>query len=173
MDLTLYPYALHQETHMMNFLMDKGNASSSLERFFNTSITPKIKKNNAFGCPFFALHIRLVGGRVGVPKWEPRARLGINLGPSPRHAGSVSLEINLHTAMVSPKSHLVYYDLFKTVRPTSVNPPVCSNWQALTGLRKHEQTVIYPKIIPPKRLKRPEAIIIWDAPPPSSEERGK
>ena len=85
-DLELWPYALRQETHPRNCLLDKEDASSILERFFKTSVAPKIKENHEFGCPVFALQSRLTGVRGGVTKWEPRAWMGINLGPSPRHA---------------------------------------------------------------------------------------
>ena len=104
-----------------------------------------------------------------MPNWEPRARLGINLGPSPRHAVSVSLLLNLQISMVSPQFHISYDNFFKTVRPTSRNPPVYSPWKALTSLQKLEQPARDPKITPPKRVECPEAIIIRDDPDPPSE----
>ena len=113
----------------------------------------------------------MAGVRGGVPKWEPRARLGIKLGPSPRHAGSVSLILNLQTMMVYLHYHLSYDDFFETVRPTVVNPPIYSHWQALKGLSKYEHLARHPKSTPPKRVEYPEAIIVPDAPIPPSEER--
>ena len=107
-DLVLWTYALRQVTHLSNYLLDKEDASSPLERFSVTSVAPNLKYNHAFGCSVFALHIRMVGGRGGLPKWEPRSPLGINLGPSQMHVGSVSLVLNLQTAMVSPQFHLSY-----------------------------------------------------------------
>ena len=80
-DLTLGPYSLHQATHLRNCLKYKEDASLPLERFSKNSVAPKIKENHAFGFPLFALQSRLAGGRGGVPKWEPRARLGIKLVP--------------------------------------------------------------------------------------------
>ena len=164
MELALWPYALHQATHLRNCLPDKEDASSPLERFSKTSVTPKLKENHAFGCPVFSLQSRLAGGRGGVTKWKPWAQLGINLGPSPRHVGSVPLLLNLQTLMVSPHFHLSYDDFFETVCPTAGNTPLYSNFQALTGLHKHENPVRDPKSTPPNRVERPEAIIIWDAP---------
>ena len=51
----------------------------------------------------------------GVPKWEPRSRLGIYVGHSPAHAGSVALVLNPKTGLVSPQYHVVYDDQFSTV----------------------------------------------------------
>ena len=92
--------------------------------------------------------------------------MGINLDPSPRHAGSVSLVLNLHTSMMSPQFHLSYNDFFDMVRPTAGNPPVYSHWQALTGLQKYEQPVRDTNSTPPKRVEHPKAIIVRDAPAP-------
>ncbi len=44
-------------------------------------------------------------------KWIDRTRIGINLGPSPRHASSVALILNLKTGLVSPQFHCQYDDL--------------------------------------------------------------
>ncbi|KAL7463024.1 hypothetical protein ACHAXS_005996 [Conticribra weissflogii] len=51
----------------------------------------------------------------GAPKWEPRARLGIYVGRSPNHAGSVALVLNPKTGLVSPQYHVVFDDDFTTV----------------------------------------------------------
>ena len=75
--------------------------------------------------------------------------------------------------MLSPQLHLSYDDLFDTICPTAGNSPVYSHWQALTGLRKYEQPVRETKSTPPKRVYRPEAIIIRDSLALPSEERGK
>jgi hypothetical protein len=54
-------------------------------------------------------------GVGGAPKWEPRSRLGIYVGHSPLHAGSVALVLNPRTGHVSPQFHVVYDDHFTTV----------------------------------------------------------
>ena len=43
---------------------------------------------------------RLQSNLKGVPKWEPRSRLGIYVGHSPAHVGSVGLVLNLKTGLV-------------------------------------------------------------------------
>ena len=54
-------------------------------------------------------------GGGGPPKWDPLARLGIYLGHSPSHAGSVELVMNHKSGLVSPQFHLVFDDNFETV----------------------------------------------------------
>ena len=73
--------------------------------------------------------------------------------------------------MVSPKFHLSYDDLFETVLPTAGNPPTYSNWQVLTGLRKHEQNVRETKDTASQRAERPEAVITRDTPNPKNMDR--
>ena len=58
---------------------------------------------HTFGCPVYILDARLQSvSVVGPPKWDPRARLGIYIGHSPSHAGSVALVMNMKTGLVSP-----------------------------------------------------------------------
>ena len=75
---------------------------------------------------------RLQSGIAGPPKWEPRSRLGIYVGHSPSHAGSVALVLNPRTGHVSPQYHVVFDDLFTTVAcmKKSEVPP---NWGELVS----------------------------------------
>ena len=54
-------------------------------------------------------------GGPGPPKWEPRSQIGIYLGHSPFHAGSVTLVFNPLTGQVSPQYHVVFDNDFSTV----------------------------------------------------------
>ena len=45
--------------------------------------------------------LQSVGGG-GPPKWDPQACLGVYLGHSPSHAGSVALVMNPKTGLVYP-----------------------------------------------------------------------
>ena len=66
----------------------------------------------------------------GLPRWDPRSDVGVYLGHSPEHAGSVALVLNLATGHVSPKYHLIFDDDFSTVPylRTKEEPP---NWEHL------------------------------------------
>ncbi|KAL7447818.1 hypothetical protein ACHAXS_000095, partial [Conticribra weissflogii] len=73
-------------------------------------------------------HVNLDGKTPeGVPKWEPRARLGIYVGCSPNHAGNVALVLNPKTGLVSPQFHVVFDDEFTTV-PHLRKGTVPPNW---------------------------------------------
>ena len=133
-ELSLWPYALRSANHLRNTLPDDEDGSSPLERFARSEVAPKLKENHTFGCPVYALQNRLQAGNR-IPKWNPRARIGLNLGPSPRHASSVSLVLNLQTGLVSPQYHVTYDDFFETVRPSARNEPTISSWQSLAGFR--------------------------------------
>jgi hypothetical protein len=91
-----------------------------LERFCQTDIRPKLWHNHTFGCPVYALKDQLQGGKAK-PKWNKRAWLRINLGPSPRHASSVNLVLKLATGLFSPQFHVQFDDFFETVRPSAGN----------------------------------------------------
>ena len=51
------------------------------------------------------LNEKAQGGKA--PKWQPRSRVGIYLGHSPTHAGSVAMVLNPNTLHVSPQYHVV------------------------------------------------------------------
>ena len=75
-----------------------------------------VKTFHTLFCPVYVLDSRLQNaGGAGPPKWEPRARMGVYLGHSPFHAGSVALVWNPTTGRVSPQYHVVFDDDFTTV----------------------------------------------------------
>ncbi len=86
-----------------------------------------------FACPVFALQNALASGKL-LPRWSPRARLGVNVGPSPTHARNVYLVLNLMTGCVSPQYHCRFDDFFEMARHgrPDVSNTIC--WQQLAGL---------------------------------------
>ena len=74
-----------------------------------------VKDFHTWGCPVFVLDGRLQSNPKGVPKWEPRSRVGIYMGHSPSHAGSVALVLNPTSGHISPQFHVVFDDTFGTV----------------------------------------------------------
>ena len=137
-EINLWPYAIRNANDIRNTLPDKDDGSSPLERFCGANVSPKLRHNHTFGCPVYALDNRLqASGRI--PKWNKRARLGINLGTSPRHASSVTLVLNMDTGLVSPQFHLQYDDFFETVRPSAGNEPTFSQWQYISGIKNRRQ----------------------------------
>ena len=100
---------------------------SPIELFSHSKVRPNLEHFHPFGCPVYVLDERLQGGNK-LPRWEPRARVGIHLGRSPHHAASVGLILNTETGHVSPQYHCVYDDLFETPKLEVTN---VSKWQEL------------------------------------------
>ena len=62
----------------------------------------------------------------------------MNLFPSPRHAGSVSLILSLQTAIVLPQFHINHDDLFETVLPIAIKPTTISYCKLLSGFKRYK-----------------------------------
>lgn len=69
-------------------------------------------------------------GSIGPPKWDPRSWVGVYLGHSPFHAGSVALVFGIKTGRVSPQYHVVFDSDFTTV-PFMEQGEEPSNWADL------------------------------------------
>jgi hypothetical protein len=68
-----------------------------------------IKNFHTLFCPIYVLDHRLQSAGVpDPPKWEPRSRIGVYLGHSPFHAGSVALVFNPKTVRVCPQYHIIF-----------------------------------------------------------------
>ena len=124
----LWPFALKAFEDRRNHwrLDDKGR--SPIQKFSNVYSTPDIKNWYTFGCPVFVLEEKAANGVI--PKWNPRSRVGIYLGHSPCHAGSVALVLNPKTLHVSPQYHVVFDDNFTTV-PYMKNGEIPPHWSDL------------------------------------------
>ena len=131
--LALWPYALRYATYLHNTLPVLDDGTSRLEMFSSIRVGMKLGHMHTFGCPVFALQNELSSGKT-IPHWSPRARLGINLGPSPSHARNVYLILNLHTGCVSPQFHCRFDDFYETVKHGGPDVSVPSIWQQLAGL---------------------------------------
>ena len=125
----LWPFALVASSDRMNNLHVDMNGKTPEMKFSDTiGSTTRLSNFHTFGFPIYILDARLqsVGGG-GPPKWDPQARLGIYIGHSPSHAGSVALFIDPKSGLVSPQSHLVFGDNFETV-PHLWAGTVLENW---------------------------------------------
>jgi hypothetical protein len=126
----LWPFAWkHFERQYNNFHLDE-DGRSPLNRFSGVDIKADPKDTHPFGCPIFVLDSRLQSAGSSIPKWDPRSRVGIYLGHSPCHAGSVALVLNPRTLRVSPQYHIVFDDEFSTV-PFMKNGEVPPHWSDL------------------------------------------
>jgi hypothetical protein len=93
----------------------------------------KLRNLHVFGVPVFALSNELASGS-SLPKWSPRCRLGIHLGPSNEHAQNVCLVLNPNTQLVSPQYHCWVDDLFESMKFQSPKLTVPTTWKSLSKL---------------------------------------
>jgi hypothetical protein len=111
---------------------DKEDGTSPLERLSGAEVAANLKDCHTPLCPLYALNSSLANGK-SIPKWDNRRRIGINLGPSPRHAINVSLVLNLTTGLSSPHFHVKHDEFFETVASRTGAPDTVSSWQSLAG----------------------------------------
>jgi hypothetical protein len=123
----LWPYALRSANHLRQVAPDKEDRTSPLERLSGAEVAANLKDCHTPLCPVYALNSSLANGK-SIPKWDNRCRLGINLGPSPRHARNVSLVLNLTTGLSSPQFHVKHDEFFETVAYRTGAPDTISNW---------------------------------------------
>ena len=126
----LWPFALKEFIRTSNYFRLDDAGRSPYMRFTGADSLPIMSQQHPWGCPVYVLEAKLQCNPKGIPKWDPRARLGVYLGHSPLHAGSVALVLNPGTGHVSPQYHLVFDDNFTTVRHLREGN-VPRNWREL------------------------------------------
>ena len=135
-DAHLWPYALRTANEVFNNapLTARGDMKSPLELFSKSPVRPNLENFQPFGCPAFVLDHRMQAGQK-LPKWQLRARIGVNLGVSNQHARSVALVLNLNTGHVSPQFHIKFDPKFHSVRGSLGNIAPPSKWQVECGFK--------------------------------------
>jgi hypothetical protein len=136
-----WPFAIKAMAERMNSLHvnQDGNTPESLMYGVILETIP-IKNFHTLFCPMYVMDqcLQSAGG-PGPPKWEPRSRMGVYLGHSPFHAGSVALVFNPKTARVSPQYHVIFDDDFTTV-PYMERGEVPPNLEELARLSAESAT---------------------------------
>jgi len=135
-DPSLWPYAIRYSAAVSNATIGSKASESPYEKFAKISVRPKLRHFHPFGCPAYVLKDKYHQGGP-VPKWESRARVGLYLGPSPRHARSVALILSLDTGHVSPQYHVRFDDFFETVK--EIDKIVAYKWRQKCHFEKAEE----------------------------------
>ena len=133
--LNLWPYAICNAAEIRNSLPSSNSGRSPLEMYSKSSVGTNFKDLHTLFCPVYQLNSDLASGKK-IQHWEPRSRLGINLGCSPRHARNVNLVLNPSTGFVSPQFHVAYDDFVESIRLGKDNESQLPLWQELSGLKK-------------------------------------
>ena len=106
-----------------------------IRNLFGLQNQSKTVKDAHFRLPFFALSNALASGST-LLQWSPRARLGLNLDPSPFHARNLYLVLSLTTGLVSVQFHCSFDDFFETVEYGGTDASyasITSSWKQLEG----------------------------------------
>ena len=90
-----------------------------------------------FACPVFVSRNEPQSGEMP-PKWDSKSRLGLCVGPLPRHSRSAALTLNLQTGMTSPQHHVKYDNLFETLHSQCLPP---SQWQSICHFHKTNEPI--------------------------------
>ena len=136
----LWPYALRAANHTHNHTISIKSKKMPINLFSQVEEANELRHFHTFGCPSYVLDPELQSGKRRTKhKWEDRARVSINLGPSPQHGKSVHLMLNTQTGHVTPQFHATFDDHFDTVKQDSgVHLPKCL-WQLRTYFRAKVQ----------------------------------
>jgi hypothetical protein len=88
---------------------------------------------HVFGRPVYVLDASLQDGRK-IPKWNPRAHLGLFLGFSDLHSSLVPLVLNVATGHKSPQFHVIFDNKFETVNLLPLDQPLKNQWAQIIAL---------------------------------------
>jgi hypothetical protein len=116
-DTMFWPFAFKATAERHNQLSLTATGQKPLSVLHNVTVENiPVKTFHMLFCPVYVLDSRSQSaGGPGPPKWEPHSCIGVYLGHSPFHAGSVALVFNPKTGWVSPQYHEVFDDTFLTV----------------------------------------------------------
>ena len=92
-----------------------------------------LRRTHVWGCPVYVLEPELQDGKR-IPKWQPRARLGMFVGFSLVHSSLVPLVLNVKTGKISPQYHVVFDDKFSTVNSLPSEDSLEQQWSRIFKL---------------------------------------
>ena len=109
-DQMFWPFAIKAMAERLNSLHQNIKSQTPESILYGIPVKESpVKSFHTLFCPVYILNSRSQqAGGPGLPKWEPRSWIGVYLGHSPFHAGSVALVFNLTTGHVSPQYHVVF-----------------------------------------------------------------
>jgi hypothetical protein len=87
-----------------------------------------------FGCLVYVLDATLQDGHK-LPKWAPRARLGVFLGFLTLHSSQVPLVMNVDAGKISPQIHVIFDDKFEMVLSMAVGDSIDDQWKLIFHLK--------------------------------------
>ena len=129
-NLKFWPQAIDYSTWVFNRLPNVDTGLTPNEIWSSVRNTGnELARAHVFGCPVYVLDPALQDGKK-IPKWNPRARLGLFLGFS----SQVPLVLNVTTGKISPQYHVIFDDKFDTVHSLSKDESIEQQWRNVLKL---------------------------------------
>jgi hypothetical protein len=129
-----WPQAIDYAVWVFNRLPNMESGISPNEIWSGVrSPSEELSRSHVFGCPVYVLDASLQDGKK-IPKWNPRARLGLFLGFSELHSSQVPLVLNVNTGYISPQFHVIFDDKFETVNSLPAEQPLDKQWADIIKL---------------------------------------
>jgi hypothetical protein len=124
-----WPQAVDYAAWVFNRLpnMESGIAPNEIWSGVLRSPSSELSRAYVFECPVYVLDASLQDGRK-IPKWNPRARLGLFLGFSDLHSSLVPLVLNIATGHTSPQFHVIFDNKFETIHSLPIDQPLKNQW---------------------------------------------
>ena len=130
----LWPMAIAYAIWVFNRLPQIDTGLCPNELWSQTKFSHEdFRRAHVFGCPVYVLEPKLQDGKK-IPKWSPRARLGMFAGFSTQHSSLVPLVLNVKTGKISPQYHVIFDDSFSTVTSLPLNGSLSRQWDRLFKL---------------------------------------
>ena len=99
----IWPNAIIAANELHNYTPSQKTGKVPIQEFSQLESDTVMRHFHTFGCRVYALASDLQAGQKrSRHKWEDRAKLSINLGPSPTLRRSISLILNTRTGMIAP-----------------------------------------------------------------------
>jgi hypothetical protein len=95
----------------------------------------EFSRAHVFGCLVYVLDAALQDGHK-IPKWSPRAQLGLFLGFSDFHSSQVPLVLSVQTGKISPQYHVIFDDKFETVNSLLATESLDKQWPQIFCLEQ-------------------------------------
>ena len=130
-DKLFWTFSMKAIAESLNILQiyHKGRTPEYIIHLFKVEDIP-VKSFHTLLSPIYVLDDGLQNSEgAGLTKLEPCSHIGVHLGHSPLHAGSVALLWNPTTGCFSQQYHVVFDDEFSTVPYTEAGniPPIWEN----------------------------------------------
>ena len=144
----LWPFAIDYAIWVFNRLprFDCGVCPNEIWTGTHCQPHDEFSRAHKFGCPVYVLDNDLADGK-SIPRWHPRARLGMFLGFSKVHSSLAPLVLNLATGKVTVCFHAIFDDDFTTVVSTALDAtrPLADAWEDIFKLDGDRELFLDPE----------------------------